>query len=52
MAAFFFAGSALVITTLLPFVLLCTQGPNKTVASEQELIPVDNAGEIQYVSGF
>jgi len=49
--AFFFAGSALVITTLLPFVLLCTQEPDSTIASEQEMIPVDNAGEMQYVSG-
>lgn len=47
--AFYFAGAALLVCSLLPFLLFCTKA-NRPLDSEQEMIPVTDAEEIQHMS--
>ncbi|KAL9954126.1 hypothetical protein ACROYT_G041624 [Oculina patagonica] len=48
--SFFLAGSTLLLCAVLPFVLLCVKVNRNDESDQQEMIAVENVGQIQYLS--
>ncbi|KAL9954127.1 hypothetical protein ACROYT_G041625 [Oculina patagonica] len=48
--SFYLAGSTLILCAVLPFVLLCVKVNRNDESDQQEMIAVENVGQIQYLS--